>query len=128
MTLCHYIPALSDLSQRPAGYQKVFDGRKRPVRGLSRRNDLFYARLAVTDRETGRTQVRRVPMPGATTVAQAQAELRPLQTQREDGDLPVLRQAPKFSDYVVSYLAYYEAARDAKRPRTLATERVRLRA
>jgi hypothetical protein len=43
----------------------------------------------VTDRETGRTEVRRVPMPAATTVAQAQAELRRLQTQREDGELPV---------------------------------------
>lgn len=121
-------PQLSDRSQRPGSYHKFLDGRKRPVRGLWQRSDRYYARLAVTDRETGRTQVRRVPLKGATTAAQAQAELRRLQTQREDGELPVLRQAPKFSDYMQSYLAYYEAARDAKRWGTLATERVHLRA
>lgn len=104
------------------------DGRKRPVRGLWQRNARYYARLAVTDRETGHTQVRRVPLNGVTTAAQAQAELRRLQTQREAGELPVLRQAPKFRDYVAGYRAHYEAVRDAKRPGTLATERVHLRA
>ena len=100
--------ALSDHSQRPEGYHKVLDGRKRPIRGLWKRNDRFYARLAVTDREAGQTEVRRVPLSQAASVAQAQAELRRLQTQREDGDLPVLRQAPKFSDYMQTYLAYFE--------------------
>ena len=57
-----------------------------------KRNDRYYARLAVSDRETGRTQGRRVPLKGVTA-AQAQAEFRRLQTQREDGELPVLRQA-----------------------------------
>ena len=89
---------LDSRSQRGGTYHKVLDGRKRPIRGLWKRNERFYARLAVTDSETGKTDVRRIPLEGVTTVAQAQAELRRLQTKREDGDLPVLKQAPKFCE------------------------------
>jgi hypothetical protein len=122
-------PLLSDgRSQRPGGYHKVLDGRKRPVGGLWRRNDRFHARLAVTDRETGQTEVRRVPLTTATTVAEAQTQLRRLHTRREDGDLPVPRRAPRFKDHVLGYVAFHQSARDSKRPRTLATERVHLKA
>jgi hypothetical protein len=84
---------------RSATYQKVLDGRKRPIRGLWPRNGKFYARLSVEDPGTGRKQVRRVLLPGANSAAQAQAELRRLLTKRDDNALPVLKLTPKFSTY-----------------------------
>lgn len=116
-----------DFQHRGATYQKVLDARKRPIRGLWVRNGRYYARLAVENPENGRKSVRRVPLEVAQTVAQAQTELRRLLNQREEKSLPVLKRCPKFSDYVRQYLAYYEIVKDAKRPRTLETERGHLR-
>ena len=103
-------------------YQKVRDGRKQPIRGLWQRNGRFYARLAVEDFNTGKKAVRRVPLE-AETVAEAVAALKKLQTQRADNALPVLKQTPKFSDYVETYFAHFALLKDAKRPRTIETER-----
>lgn len=61
-------------------------------------------------------------------MAQAQAELRRLLTLREENELPSLKRTPKFCDYVGEYFAFYEKVKDAKRPRTLATERGHLNA
>jgi integrase len=109
-------------------YHKVVDGRKRPIRGLWQRGSRFYARIAVEDFNTGRKAVRRVPLEVAQTVAQAQAALRLLQTQREENTLPVLKRTPKFSECVKQYLDYYQIVKDAKRPKTLQTERGHLNA
>ncbi len=103
-------------------YQKVRDGRKQPIRGLWIRNNRFYARLTVEDANTGTKNVRRVPLE-VKTVAEAVAALKKLQTQRADNDLPVLKQTPKFSDYVETYFTHFEKLKDAKRPRTIETER-----
>lgn len=113
-------------SHRGASYQKVTDARKRPVRGLWVRNGRYYARLSLEDAATGRRTVRRVPLEGAQTVAQAQNALRKLMTQREDRTLPTLKRVPKFRDYVGAYLQFHETVKDAKSPRTLATERIHL--
>ena len=75
---------------RATGYQKVFDGRKDRVRGLWVRNGRYYARLAIPHPGTGVKQVRRVPLETATTVAEAQAALRRLLTERVDDALPVV--------------------------------------
>src|ERR1700678_4215601 len=91
---------------RSTAYQKVSDARKRPIRGLWRRNDRFYARISVEDPGNGRKEVRRVPLEAAHTVAQAQAELRRLLTKRDEHALPILKLTPKFSDYVNGYLNY----------------------
>lgn len=107
---------------RAGTYQKALDGRKRPIRGLWQRNGKFYARISVEDPGTGRKQVRRVPL-AAATVAQAQAELRRLMTKREENALPILKLTPKFREYAAQYLAYYDTVKDAKRPKTLQTER-----
>jgi integrase len=48
-------------------------------------------------------------------------------TKREDRDLPMLRRTPKFGDYAGQYLAYFDAVKDAKRPKTLVTERSHLK-
>ena len=61
-------------------------------------------------------------------MAQAQAALRRLQTPREENNLPVLKRTPKFSECVKQYLEYYEMVKDAKRPKTLQTERGHLNA
>lgn len=115
-------------SHRRGSYQKVLDARKRPVRGLWVRNGRYYARVALPHPGTDATQVRRVPLEGATTVAAAQAALRRLLTQREEQTLPVLRQTPKFRDYVADYFAHYAEAKSEKRLSTLATERAHLNA
>ncbi len=99
-------------------YQKVLDGRKRPVRGLWIRGSRYYARIAVADFNTGRKVVRRVPLAGADSVAQ----MRRLLTDREDNAMPVLKRTPKFSEYADQYLDYFRTVKDAKRPKTLQTE------
>ncbi|MBI4659881.1 MAG: hypothetical protein HY735_13655, partial [Verrucomicrobia bacterium] len=106
----------SDLAHRRLLYQKVRDARKRPIRGLWVRNGRFYARLSVQDPTSGQKKVRRVPLEGVETVAQAQAELRRLLTLREENQLPGLKRTPKFCDYVGEYFAFYEKVKDAKRP------------
>jgi hypothetical protein len=47
--------------KRGATYTKVFDARKQPIRGLWKRNDHFYARIAVEDPNNATKEVRRVP-------------------------------------------------------------------
>jgi integrase len=111
---------------RPAPYQKVFDARKRRIRGLWLRNERFYAQLTIEDSGTGRKTVRRVPLEGAETVPQAVVKLQDLQKGRRDNTLPVLARAPKFTDYADEYFKFYEQARDAKRASTLKTERVNI--
>lgn len=46
---------------RIATFKKVFDARKRRIRGLWRRNERFYAQITVADPLTGKKMVRRVP-------------------------------------------------------------------
>lgn len=103
-------------------YQKVLDARKRPVRGLWKRNGRFYARLAIADHLTGEKATRRVPLP-ATTVAEAIQELSSLRVDRERNELPVLKQPPVFRDFAASYLAHYATVSAAKRATTLDKEK-----
>ena len=107
---------------RPATYKKVLDQRKRPIRGLWQRNGRYYAQVTIEDAHSGLKQVKRVPLEGATTDAQAVAKFQELLTQRRKGTLPVLKQTPKFTDYATQYFAYYKQVKDAKRESTLETE------
>ena len=100
-------------------YAKVRDNRKHPICGLWRRNGRFYARLSVPD-ERGKKIVRWMPMT-ATTTAEATAELRRLQTEREDNQLRVLGRKPILSDYIGTYLERLSVS--DKRPRTVKKER-----
>ena len=102
----------------------MLDQRKRPIRGLWRRNDRYYAQLTVEDPNTGVKRVKRVPLEEAKTDAQAVAKLQELLTQRRKGSLPVLKRTPKFADYAQTYFDYYKQAKDAKRQSTLYTERL----
>ena len=113
---------------RKAGqYRKVFDVRKRRIRGLWERNGRFYAQIAVEDSNTGKKKVRRVPLEDAKTVPQAVIKLQDFLRSKRDKSLPILRLAPKFADYAEEYFAYHAQAKDAKRSSTLETERVAIR-
>jgi integrase len=113
----------SQRQHRASRYNKVLDQRKRPIRGLWERNGRYYAQITVEDQNTGLKQVKRVPLEGATTSAQAVAKFQELLTQRRKGALPVLKRTPKFADYSAQYFAFYEKVKDAKRESTLTTER-----
>src|SRR5208283_3405251 len=108
---------------RRATYTKVCDQRKRPIRGLWERNGRYYAQLTVEDQVTGIKQVKRVPLEGVATDAQAVAKLQELLTQRRKGALPVLKRTPLFADYAKQYFDFYRQVKDAKRESTLETER-----
>jgi hypothetical protein len=98
------------------------DQRKRPIQGLWERNGRYYAQITVEDQNTGLKQVKRVPLEGASTNAQAVAKFQELLTQRRKGALPVLKRTPKFADYAAQYFEFYQKVRDAKRASTLKTE------
>jgi hypothetical protein len=115
---------VSPHQHRAASYTKVVDQRKRPIRGLWERNGRYYAQITVEDQISGLKQVKRVPLEGATTGAQAVAKLQDLLTQRRKGPLPVLKRTPKFADYAEQYFNYYRQVKDAKRESTLYTERL----
>lgn len=104
-------------------YRKVFDARKRRIRGLWRRNDRFYAQLTIADPQTGKKQVRRIPLKDAETVPQAVEKYQDLLKERRDDALPSCRQAPKFAEYAAEYFKFYESVKDAKRASTLKTEK-----
>jgi len=112
---------------RGGQYRKVYDARKRRIRGLWERNGRFYAQAAIEDPHTGKKQVRRIPLEGAQTVPQAVIKLQDLLKGRRENSLPILRQTPKFAEYAEEYFKFYESAKDAKRVSTLKTERVAIR-
>ncbi|HEX3718581.1 MAG TPA: tyrosine-type recombinase/integrase [Verrucomicrobiae bacterium] len=107
-----------------ATYKKVLDKRKHAIRGLWERNGRYYAQISVEDAVTGVKRVKRVPLEGAATNAQAVAKFQELLVQRAKGTLPVLHRTPKFVDYAEQYFQYYEQVKDAKRASTLYTERI----
>ena len=113
---------VSQNQHRASRYNKVLDQRKRPIRGLWERNGRYYAQITVEDQVTGIKRVKRVPLEGAGTSAQAVAKFQELLTQRRKGALPVLKLTPKFADYAAQYLEFYKKVKDAKRASTLATE------
>ena len=108
---------------RPATYSKVFDERKRRVRGLWRRNGWYYARLATVDEVTGQKSVKRVRLETARTVAEARTAMQDLHKDRRDQNLPVLKRSPHLADYWEKYFAFYESVKDAKRASTLHREK-----
>ena len=74
--------SVSNREHRQRSYQRVFDERKRPIRGLWVRNGRYYAQLAILNEDTGERKVRRVPLEGATTPAQARSKMEELRVDR----------------------------------------------
>jgi integrase len=118
-------------------YQKVFDARKRRLRGLWERNGAFYGQLTIADPNTGAKAVRRVRLEDkdgnpVATVPQAVAVMGKLKSQRGDDGLKItLKRTPTLSDYGKTYIARLEqlssAAGNAKRPGTIRLEKTLLR-
>jgi integrase len=111
-----------------SNFAKVLDGRKQPIRGLWVRNGRFYAQLKVENPITGLKKTRRVPLNDkegnrVQTAAQAVGELKRLQTQRADNQLPVIGRTPKFSDYVTHYVAFISSGQGTKKPGTIQKEK-----
>jgi integrase len=57
------------------------------------------------------------------TAAQAVAELKRLQTQRADNQLPVIGRTPKFADYAARYLNFIASGQGTKKPGTIQKEK-----
>lgn len=108
---------------RQATYQKVFDERKRRVRGLWKRNDWFFVQMAFLDPQTGCKSTKRVRLETARTVAEARIAMQELHKDRRDHNLPVLKRSPRLADYWENYFNFYESVKDAKRVSTLHREK-----
>jgi integrase len=108
-------------------YTKAIDARKRPIRGLWKRNGSFYAQLTIEDPNTGRKHVKRVRLDDVKTVAQATDAMVNLKKKRRDQKLPALKQAPKFDDYADEYFQHYADAPNLKRASTLKTEKINVK-
>jgi integrase len=109
-------------------FEKVKDGRRQPVRGLWKRGERYYARLAVENPLTGVKAIRRIPLEdkdgnAVHTVPQAIAELRRLQTHRGDNTLRTVERTPKFTDYAARYLEFIGSGQGAKKPATVEKEK-----
>ena len=119
---------ISQQQHSRAGYAKVFDQRKRRIRGLWERNHSFYAQITVTDEATGKKAVKRVRLEDAEgkpvpTAAEAVKVLNKLKVSRDENRLKLQpKRTPTFAEYADSYLAHYKLVKDAKRPSTLHRE------
>lgn len=104
-------------SKPPASiYQKVFDSRKRRVRGLWQRNGKFFANLTVAD-DLGRKSSQWVPLTGAS-FTEAKADYDRLRVERADDRLRPLGLTPMLRDY---YEDTYKAQLDASGKRASST-------
>jgi integrase len=120
-------------SHHEAKFTKVFDGRKRAIRGLWKRNDRFYAQLTLFDPVTGKNRVQRISLldkqgEPVGSVAQAVAVMEGLRTKRRDTGLDAqIRRAPKFGDYADRYLDAISAGAGAKKHRVVIGEKAMLK-
>ena len=109
-------------------YSKVFDQRKRRVRGLWKRNGAFYAQLTVMDEGSGKKMVRRTRLEDAdshpvATVAEAVKVMNKLKVKQEDRGLSLTpKRTPAFNEYAKQYLAHCEALQN-KSKNTIHRER-----
>jgi integrase len=99
------------------------DDRKRPIRGLWRRNGKFIARIKV-ETDTGQPVNKWVALE-ALTVGAAKDELSSLKVERNEKRLRPLGRSPKFSDYMTETY-WSRLAGSGKKPRTIRTERAHL--
>jgi integrase len=110
-------------------YRKVFDQRKRRIRGLWQRNGAYYAQLAVPDPATGVKVVKRARLEDkdgqpVATPAEASKIMASLKVKREEDALRLdPKRTPTFGEYAQTYLKRLEELGDAKRPQTVRRER-----
>ncbi len=95
-------PAASPRKGPVAGYQKVFDSRKRRMRGLWQRNGKYYANLSVAD-DLGRKTSKWVAL-AAVTLTQAIEDYRRLQVEKEENRLRPIGLKPTLADFLDTHL------------------------
>ena len=101
-------------------YQKVFDSRKRRVRGLWLRNGKYFANLTVAE-DLGRKSSRWVELNGSA-FAEAKADYDRLHVERADDRLRPMGLTPTLRDYITdSYKA--QLATSGKRKSTIEKEK-----
>jgi integrase len=71
--------------------------------------------------------VRRIPLEGAVTTGEAVKAMNKLKVQREENQLPVLRQTPYLEELTAKYFEFHEKAKDAKRASTIKKEKTAMR-
>ena len=81
------IESVRNREHRHLSYQRVFDERKRPIRGLWVPNSRYYAQLSILEEGTGANKVRRVPLEGATSPALARNKIEELRVDRRKAQL-----------------------------------------
>lgn len=118
-------------------YQKVFDARKRRLRGIWERNGAFYGQLTFASEETGAKAVRRVRLEDkdgqpVTTTPQAVAALNKLKGQRADANLKIApKRTPTLSEFAKTYFVRLDelssVTGNVKRPATIRLEKANLR-
>jgi integrase len=98
-----------------AQYSKVFDQRKRRIRGLWERNGAYYAQLTVFDETRGKKVVRRTRLEDGDgtpvgTAPEAVKVMNKLKVKRQDNPLSLSpKRTPTFAEYARQYLAHCEA-------------------
>lgn len=105
---------------------KVKDGRGREIDRLWVRNGRFYYQLWIAGKGC-----RRIPLVDehnqpVKTLTQAEEAIERLKRNKREGELPRLRRAPAFDEYVEHYLSWLEQT-EAKKPKTRAQENCTLR-
>ena len=101
-------------------FTPVDDSRKRKVRNLWQRGDIFYARLKITYPGEEEAKVRRVPLK-AKTVPEATRELRELQVRRDKGQTITRSRTPTLMEYGQKYINRLFTG-NRKRPKTISSE------
>ena len=94
--------ALNSKQQR-AEFIPVHDGRKRKVRNLWQRGDIFYARLKIPYPGEDDAKVRRIPLK-ARTVPEATKELRGLLVKRDKGRTITRERTPTLTAFATCYI------------------------
>ncbi len=106
-------------NSRSVLYRKVFDSRKRRVRGIWIRGKQFYANLTVTD-AFGAKSSQWISLDGSN-LEQARSHYRELLVQRDKQTLRKKPKVPKLSTYIIeSHLPQLETS--GKRPATISKE------
>ena len=132
------IKLLVTRNHRRTQYQKVFDARKRRLRGLWQRNGTFYGQLTIINPATGAKAVRRVRLEDkdgqpVATVPQAVAVLNKMKGQREDEALKIApKRTPTLAEQAATYFqrleSFSSATGNAKAPNTIKREKADVRA
>ena len=105
-------------------WQQVKDRANRRIRGLWKRNGVFYVQTTITDPSTGLKKISRLRLADATDIDSAKTEAGKLRQRIAAGETVHGRQGPTFSEYREHYIK----TAVGKKPKTLYNENYFLKA